>query len=34
MFQTLNDHPQITVRVFPTIEDAKAWLTRPREGAS
>jgi hypothetical protein len=29
MFQTLNGRPQITVRVFSTIEDAEAWLTGP-----
>jgi hypothetical protein len=26
MFQTLNDHPQITVRIFPDLAAAKAWL--------
>jgi hypothetical protein len=26
MFQTLNDHPKIEVRVFKTMADAEAWL--------
>jgi hypothetical protein len=26
MFQTLNDHPQITIEIFATVEDAEAWL--------
>jgi hypothetical protein len=26
MFQTLNDHPQIEVQVFDTVEVAEAWL--------
>lgn len=26
MFQTLNAHPQITVEIFPTVDDALAWL--------
>jgi hypothetical protein len=30
MFQTLNDHPLITVRVFDSIEAAEAWLDAPR----
>jgi len=30
MFQTLNDHPMITVRVFDSIAAAEAWLDTPR----
>ena len=26
MFQTLNDHPQITIRIFPTFNEARNWL--------
>jgi len=26
MFSTLNDHPQITIRIFPDVESARAWL--------
>ena len=26
MFQTLNDHPQITIKVFPDVPAAEAWL--------
>ena len=26
MFQTLNDHPRITVRIFPDVDGALAWL--------
>ena len=26
MFQILNDHPQITVAVFATVEEAQQWL--------
>ena len=26
MFQTLNDHPQITVSIFGNVEDALKWL--------
>jgi hypothetical protein len=26
MFQTLNDHPQITIRIFPTMAEAQAWI--------
>ena len=26
MFQTLNDHPQVEVVIFPTIEAAEGWL--------
>jgi hypothetical protein len=26
MFQTLNDHPQITIRIFPGVTEADAWL--------
>lgn len=29
MFQTLNDHPQITISIFPTVPDALAWLRAP-----
>lgn len=28
MFQTLNDHPQITVSIFGSVEDALTWLAR------
>ena len=28
MFQTLNDHPQITVSIFGSVEDALKWLAR------
>jgi hypothetical protein len=31
MFQTLNDHPQIEIRIFDDTPEAEAWLT---EGAS
>ena len=27
MFQTLNDHPWITLRIFPDMDGALAWLT-------
>jgi len=27
MFQTLNDHPQIEIQIFPTLAAAEAWLT-------
>jgi len=26
MFQTLNDHPQIAISIFSTVEAAEAWL--------
>ncbi|HEU0014484.1 MAG TPA: hypothetical protein VFQ45_12415 [Longimicrobium sp.] len=26
MFQTLNDHPRITIRIFPDLDGALAWL--------
>jgi hypothetical protein len=26
MFQTLNDHPRITLRIFPDMDAALAWL--------
>jgi len=26
MFQTLNDHPQITIRIFPDLAAAQAWI--------
>lgn len=26
MFQALNDHPNITIQVFPTVAAASAWL--------
>ncbi len=26
MFQTLNDHPQITIRIFPDLPSARAWI--------
>jgi hypothetical protein len=26
MFQTLNEHPQITIEIFVTVESAEAWL--------
>src|SRR5262245_46964140 len=26
MFQTLSDHPQVTVDLFATLEEAEAWL--------
>lgn len=29
MYQTLNDHPQITVAIFPDIATAEAWLAMP-----
>ncbi len=28
-FQTLNDHPQITIRIFPDLASAEAWLAEP-----
>jgi hypothetical protein len=27
MYQMLNDHPQIEIQIFSTLEDAVAWLT-------
>jgi len=29
MYQTLNDHPQVTVRIFPDVAGALAWLAEP-----
>jgi hypothetical protein len=29
MFQTLNDHPQITIAIFPDAGEASAWLAVP-----
>lgn len=29
MFQTLNDHPQIKIAVFPDVAAAEAWLNMP-----
>lgn len=29
MFQILNDHPQIEIRIFPAIAEAEAWLAEP-----
>jgi len=29
MFQTLNDHPQVTVEIFHDLGDAFAWLATP-----
>jgi hypothetical protein len=26
MFQTLNDHPLVDVRIFPDVDSALAWL--------
>jgi hypothetical protein len=26
MYQNLNTHPQITIEIFATVEDAEAWL--------
>jgi hypothetical protein len=26
MFATLNDHPQITIRIFPDLSAAQAWI--------
>jgi hypothetical protein len=34
MYQTLNDHPLIDLRVFPDVEQALAWLSEPAEGAA
>jgi hypothetical protein len=30
MFQTLNDHPQITIALFPEADAAYDWLRSPR----
>jgi hypothetical protein len=30
MFQTLNDHPQVTVEIFHDLGDALEWLSTPR----
>ena len=32
MLQTLNDHPQITMRIFPDLDGALAWLAEPAAG--
>jgi hypothetical protein len=32
MFQTLNDHPQITLRIFPDVDGALAWLAEAPAG--
>jgi hypothetical protein len=29
MFQNLNDHPQITIAIFPTVAAARKWLQEP-----
>lgn len=29
MYQTLNDHPQVTIAIFPDVESAEAWLAEP-----
>lgn len=29
MFQTLNDHPQILIRIFDRLDEAEAWLREP-----
>ncbi|HET6762966.1 MAG TPA: hypothetical protein VFH27_04815 [Longimicrobiaceae bacterium] len=29
MYQTLSEHPLITVRIFPTVEAALDWLSSP-----
>jgi hypothetical protein len=31
MFQIVNDHPLVTVRIFESREDAKEWLARDGE---
>ena len=28
MFQTLNQHPQITIEIFPDLASAQAWIAR------
>ena len=28
MFASLNDHPQITIRIFPTLPEAQAWIAK------
>jgi len=33
MYQTLNDHPQVTVRIFPDVSAAQEWLREPRDPA-
>lgn len=30
MFQTLNDHPQVTIAIFRDLETALGWITSPR----
>ena len=32
MFQTLNDHPRVTVRIFPDLNGALAWLAEAPAG--
>ncbi len=32
MFQTLNDHPRITMRIFPDMDGALAWLSEEPAG--
>jgi hypothetical protein len=32
MYQTLNDHPQISIEVFSEVESALAWLREVPEG--
>jgi len=29
MFQTLNQHPQIAVEIFPDLASAQAWIAQP-----
>jgi hypothetical protein len=31
MFQTLNDHPQVTVEIFHDLGEALSWLATPAE---
>jgi hypothetical protein len=31
MFQALNDHPQIDIRVFRDLDSARAWVDEPAE---
>jgi hypothetical protein len=30
MFQTLNDNPQIEIRIVPPLEAARVWIAEPR----
>jgi hypothetical protein len=32
-FQMLNDHPQITIEIFPDLAAAKAWIAAEKSGA-